>query len=109
MQEALVQNTDVLTPSIGHRLLTREFWRMKDLATTAERRAREYKTRDGTRRKIKGRPARKGLLPLGESTIYAMVKRGEFPSPVKLSERVSAWRSTDLVEWAKTRNLVSEE
>ncbi|EXR50730.1 prophage CP4-57 regulatory family protein [Acinetobacter baumannii 1391434] len=38
-----------------------------------------------------------------------MVKRGEFPSPVKLSERVSAWRSTDLVEWAKTRNLVSEE
>ncbi|MDH2508170.1 AlpA family phage regulatory protein [Acinetobacter baumannii] len=93
-------------PSISHRLLSHEFWRMKDLATTAERQAREYEARDGTRRKIKGRPARKGLLPFGESTIYAMVQRGEFPAPVKLSERVSAWRSTDLIEWMKTRNLV---
>lgn len=88
----------------NRRLLQREFWRISELATTAEHRARIYKTKDGTTRIVKARPANEGLLPFGRSTIYDLVRKGDMPAPIKLSERVSAWRSADLIEWLESKS-----
>lgn len=37
------------------------------------------------------------------STLYDMIRRGDFPSPVKLSTRSSAWRESDIRQWIATR------
>jgi len=37
------------------------------------------------------------LLPIGRSTFLARVKTGEYPQPVKLGERTTAWRRVDIL------------
>ena len=34
---------------------------------------------------------RPGILPVSRSGFRRMIERGEFPKPLKISERVSAW------------------
>lgn len=36
------------------------------------------------------------IIPIGKSCWWAGVKSGRFPKPVKLSERVTAWRVEDI-------------
>jgi prophage regulatory protein len=40
---------------------------------------------------------------LGRSTIYRMMATADFPCPVRLTNRVVAWRRTDLEKWSDTR------
>ena len=42
-----------------------------------------------------------GIIPVSRSAWYAGIKDGIYPKPVKLSERTSAWRSTDIDELVK--------
>ena len=44
----------------------------------------------------KGRP---GPIPLSPCTLWRMVKRGEFPAPVQISRRCTAWRAEDVRAW----------
>lgn len=37
-----------------------------------------------------------GIIPVSRAAWYAGIKEGRYPKPVKLSERTSAWRSTDI-------------
>jgi predicted DNA-binding transcriptional regulator AlpA len=37
------------------------------------------------------------LLPIGRSTWYAGIRTGRFPKPVKLGQRVSAYRLRDIL------------
>ena len=39
------------------------------------------------------------LVPFSKSTIWRQVKSGAFPPPVKLSERITAWRVEDVKQW----------
>lgn len=39
------------------------------------------------------------LLPFSANTLWRKVKSGQFPSPAKLSERVTAWRVGDVRRW----------
>jgi predicted DNA-binding transcriptional regulator AlpA len=39
------------------------------------------------------------IIPISSSTLWRKVKAGDFPAPVKLSSRVTAWRVEDLREW----------
>lgn len=39
----------------------------------------------------------------GKSTIYAGVKAGTFPAPVRLSARAVGWREEDLDKWVSER------
>lgn len=93
-----MQNETVCQPLIN-------FYRMRDLATTAERKPRTYVTKQGITRTIKGRPARQGLLPMGECTIWDKVRTGDFPKPIKLSERVTAWRAEDIEAWVASKAI----
>lgn len=36
------------------------------------------------------------IIPVGKSTWWDGVRTGRFPKPVKLSERVTAWRVEDI-------------
>jgi predicted DNA-binding transcriptional regulator AlpA len=40
-----------------------------------------------------------GHIPFGHSKLWEMVRAGKFPAPVKLSERVTAWRVGDVRAW----------
>lgn len=37
-----------------------------------------------------------GIVPMSRSSWYDGIQKGLYPAPVKLSERSSAWRSTDI-------------
>lgn len=38
------------------------------------------------------------IFPVSKSTWWAGVKSGRFPKPVKLSERCTAWRVSDVID-----------
>ena len=48
-------------------------------------------------------PTVKERVSLGRSSIYAAIKRGTFPAPIRLSERVVAWVETDIDGWLTSR------
>jgi prophage regulatory protein len=37
------------------------------------------------------------------STLYELIKRGLFPRPIKLSERMAAWSSNEISDWQQRR------
>ena len=37
-------------------------------------------------------------IPVSKSTWWAGIRKGIFPKPIKLSERTSAWRESDIEE-----------
>ena len=39
------------------------------------------------------------IIPFSSTTLWRKVKAGEFPAPVKLSQRVTAWRAEDVRAW----------
>jgi len=43
------------------------------------------------------------LTGLGRSTIYRLMADEQFPSPVRLTKRVVAWRRSDLEQWSDGR------
>lgn len=47
------------------------------------------------------------IVPFSAATLWRRVKSGEFPSPVKLSERVTAWRVEDVRAWIVDRAPLS--
>lgn len=49
------------------------------------------------------------MLGLSRSTIYSLMRRGQFPSPVRLSARAVAWRRSDLDDWLAQRPLAMGE
>jgi prophage regulatory protein len=52
-------------------------------------------------------PAVIKITGLGRSTIYRLMASHEFPSPVRLTSRAVAWRSTDIDAWSKQRPVVA--
>ncbi len=42
------------------------------------------------------------LIPFSPATLWRKVKDGSFPSPVRISERVSAWRVEDIRAWMQS-------
>lgn len=45
------------------------------------------------------------IVPFSSATLWRKVKAGDFPRPVKLSARVTAWRVEDLRQWMQSRNV----
>jgi prophage regulatory protein len=44
---------------------------------------------------------------LPRSTLYQMVKDGDFPKPVRLGKRAVGWRSSDIEQWLAEREEVA--
>jgi prophage regulatory protein len=43
------------------------------------------------------------LTGLSRSHTYALAKQGQFPKPIKLTERSSAWVEAEVQEWIESR------
>jgi len=39
------------------------------------------------------------IIPFSPATLWRKVKLGQFPRPMKLSERITAWAVEDIREW----------
>ncbi len=48
-------------------------------------------------------PQVKARLNVSGSSIWAWVKAGKFPKPVKLAENTTAWNAADIEAWAQAR------
>ena len=44
---------------------------------------------------------------LKKSTIYALVKKGEFPAPIRLGNRASGWLLSEINQWKQQRIAAS--
>ncbi len=49
------------------------------------------------------------ITSLKRSTIYNKIKLGQFPAPLKLTERSSAWRESQIQEWINSRPVALQE
>jgi len=49
------------------------------------------------------RPERPAVVPVSPATLWRWVKAGSFPSPVKLSDHVTAWPVDDIRKWILDR------
>jgi predicted DNA-binding transcriptional regulator AlpA len=45
------------------------------------------------------------VIPYCKSTLWARVKQGRFPRPVKLSARITAWRVEDIREYIAAQGV----
>ena len=41
----------------------------------------------------------KHITTLSHTTIYKLIKRGEFPAPLKITGKSSAWLYSEIIEW----------
>lgn len=48
-------------------------------------------------------PAVQARTGLSRSGIYQLVRRGEFPLPIKLGRRASAWLESEVSAWIEAR------
>jgi len=46
-------------------------------------------------------------LSVSRSSIWAWVKEGSFPKPIKLGKNCTAWNAEDVHEWVQKRTLLS--
>lgn len=44
------------------------------------------------------------IIPFSPATLWRKVKAGQFPRPVKLSERVTAWAVEDVCAWMRQQS-----
>lgn len=49
------------------------------------------------------RPTVCQMTSLPSSSLTDLISKGLFPKPFKLSERMSAWKVSEVVEWMNTR------
>jgi prophage regulatory protein len=54
-------------------------------------------------------PEVKRRVGLGRTSIYEAVARGDFPQPIKLSERAVAWPSDAVSRWIEARIAASRD
>ena len=43
------------------------------------------------------------ILPVSPATLWRWVSIGKFPKPVKISDRVTAWRVGDVCDWLESQ------
>lgn len=39
------------------------------------------------------------IIPIGATTLWRWVREGRFPKPVRITNRVTAWRAEDVRAW----------
>lgn len=53
------------------------------------------------------RPAVEALIGLSRTTIYEMMKRGEFPRPVRITGKAVAWPESAISKWQASRPVAA--
>lgn len=45
------------------------------------------------------------MLTISKPTLWRMEQRGELPPKIRITERVSGWRESDIQKWMKEREI----
>jgi len=54
-------------------------------------------------------PRLKSQLDVSQSSIWAWVKAGKFPKPIKLGANTTVWRAADVEAWAQSKIAASQK
>ena len=54
-------------------------------------------------------PQVKELTTFSSATIYRLMKKGEFPNQLKLSERSSGWLLEEIYEWLEQKKFSRDD
>jgi predicted DNA-binding transcriptional regulator AlpA len=49
------------------------------------------------------------IIPFSTATLWRKVRSGDFPPPIKLSERITAWRVEDIRAWMESRHATVKQ
>lgn len=52
---------------------------------------------------------REKIIPFSAATLWRRVQDGSFPAPVKISQRVTAWRLQDIHKWQCAQNSMKNK
>lgn len=57
-----------------------------------------------------GNPARgiAPMIPISRSSIWRLVKSGQFPAPIRLSARITVWRVEEVRAWLQSREMAGQ-
>lgn len=58
--------------------------------------------------RILRRPEVEARIGLGRSALYAMIQRGDFPAPVRLTGHAVGWRESEVDAWIASRPTTGE-
>lgn len=47
------------------------------------------------------------MMGIQRGTVYAWVRQGKFPPPIKIGARASAWRLDEVEQWVEDRTKAS--
>lgn len=47
------------------------------------------------------------MTTLPSSSLTDLINKGDFPAPLKISERSSAWKLSEILAWIESRNRAS--
>lgn len=47
------------------------------------------------------------VVPISKSTLWRRIQERQFPEPVKLSKRITAWRTEDVRRWIEQQGAAS--
>lgn len=47
------------------------------------------------------------IVPLSKASVYRLIKAGDFPAQIKLTSRISVWKSTDVLSWVSSKSEVT--
>lgn len=45
------------------------------------------------------------MLTVSKPTLWRMEKRGELPPKIRITERISGWRTSDILKWIEEREM----
>ena len=108
------ETTHALTHIVIHGVEMRNIDKLVDVkylasAPATPEKIHVYKTgaNAGKTRKLKAKPARQGLLPVSEKTIWEWSRDGRFPKPIRLGGaggKVTVWRASDVQKWIEEQS-----
>lgn len=45
------------------------------------------------------------MLTVSKPTLWRMEKKGELPPKIRITERISGWRTSDILKWIEEREM----
>ena len=82
---------------------TKKWLLLKEIASYSAQPEKQHVYKSGVNKGqvkiIKARPAKSGLLPVSEKTIWSWIRDGKFPKPIHLSAGIRVWKVEEVNAW----------
>ena len=48
------------------------------------------------------------LLPFGRASLWKFAKNGQFPTPIRVTGGITAWRNADVIKWLESQTAAND-